>query len=70
MVLSDEKVGWTGRKMREFGVEHVLGAHCTGLNAVHLLRDAARLGRESSVVGAVGSVFTLESGIGLGLLNR
>jgi 7,8-dihydropterin-6-yl-methyl-4-(beta-D-ribofuranosyl)aminobenzene 5'-phosphate synthase len=68
--LTDEKVGWTGSKMHEFGVQHVLGAHCTGLNAVNLLRDAAHLERETSVVGAVGSVFTLEDGIRLGALNR
>jgi len=68
--LADEKVEWTGTKMNEFGVEHVLGAHCTGINAVNLLRDSAHLGRGTSVVGAVGSVFTLEDGIQLGALNR
>ena len=68
--LTDERVGWTGAKMHEFGVQHVLGAHCTGLNAVQLLRDSAHLGRDTSVVGAVGSVFTLEDGIRLGALNR
>jgi 7,8-dihydropterin-6-yl-methyl-4-(beta-D-ribofuranosyl)aminobenzene 5'-phosphate synthase len=68
--LTDEKVDWTGAKMREFGVEHVLGAHCTGINAVKLLRDSAHLGRDTSVVGTVGSTFTLEEGIQLGLLNR
>ena len=70
MVLADEKVEWTGAKMRELGVEHVLGAHCTGINTVELLRDSAGLTRESSVVGTVGSIFTLEDGIQLGLLNR
>ena len=68
--LTDEKVGWTGSKMHEFGVQHVLGAHCTGINAVNLLRDSAHLDRSTSVVGTVGSVFTLEEGIRLGALNR
>jgi 7,8-dihydropterin-6-yl-methyl-4-(beta-D-ribofuranosyl)aminobenzene 5'-phosphate synthase len=68
--LTDEKVDWTGAKMREFGVEHVLGAHCTGINAVKLLRDSANLGRDTAVVGTVGSTFTLGKGIQLGLLNR
>jgi len=68
--LTDEKVEWTGTKMREFGVQHVLGAHCTGINAVKLLRDSAHLGRGTSVVGAVGSIFALEDGIQLGSLNR
>lgn len=70
LALTDEKVDWTGAKMQEFGVEHVLGAHCTGINAVELLRHSARLGRDTSVVGEVGSVFTLEEGIQQGLLNR
>lgn len=70
LALTDEKVGWTGAKMQEFGVEHVLGAHCTGINAVQLLRDSAGLGRDTSMVGAVGSVFTLEDGIKPGRLNR
>ena len=68
--LADDKVEWTGTKMKEFGVQQVLGAHCTGINAVKLLRDSAHLGRGTSVVGAVGSVFTLEEGIRLGALNR
>jgi 7,8-dihydropterin-6-yl-methyl-4-(beta-D-ribofuranosyl)aminobenzene 5'-phosphate synthase len=68
--LTDEKVDWTGNKMHEFGVEHVLGAHCTGINAVKLLRDAAQLGRNTSVVGAVGSTFILGEGIQPGVLNR
>ena len=68
--LTDEEVGWTGARMHELGVQHVLGAHCTGINAVNLLRDSAHLGRKTSVVGTVGSVFTLEDGIQLGALNR
>ena len=68
--LTDQKLAWTGSKMSEFGVQHLLGAHCTGINAVNLLRDSAGLRRDTSVVGAVGSVFTLEDGIRLGALNR
>lgn len=70
LALTDEKVEWTGGKMREFGVEHVLGAHCTGINAVGLLRESAELSRDTSVVGAVGSTFELERGIQVGALNR
>lgn len=68
--LTDEKVRWTGEKMRDFGVEHVVGAHCTGINAVTLLREAGQLSRETAVVGAVGSVFELGEGIAPGFLNR
>jgi 7,8-dihydropterin-6-yl-methyl-4-(beta-D-ribofuranosyl)aminobenzene 5'-phosphate synthase len=70
MSLTDEKIEWTGGKMREFGVEHVVGAHCTGINAVTGLRKAANLSRETAVVGTVGSTFTLGKGIQRGLLNR
>ena len=70
MSLTDQELNWTGAKMHESGVQHLLGAHCTGLHAVELLRDAAGLGRETSVVGVVGSVFTLEDSIRLGRLNR
>ena len=67
---SDEGVAWSGEKMREFGVENLIGAHCTGINAVDGLRAAAHLDRRSAVVGAVGTVFTLEYGIQPGALNR
>jgi 7,8-dihydropterin-6-yl-methyl-4-(beta-D-ribofuranosyl)aminobenzene 5'-phosphate synthase len=70
MSLTDEKVEWTGDKMREFGVEHVVGAHCTGINAITVLRDASNLSRETVVVGAVGSTFTLGEGIQRGMLTR
>ena len=68
--LSEEQVAWSGTKMREFGVEHVVGAHCTGINAVMGLRAGGNYGRETAVVGAVGSTFTLGKGIQRGLLNR
>lgn len=61
---------WTGQKMQEFGVTHILGAHCTGLNAVRGLRDASGSDRMHAVIGSVGSVFTLDGGIQRGLLNR
>lgn len=70
MGLTDQKLIWTGTKMHEFGVQHLLGAHCTGIHPVELLRDAAGLGRDTSVVGAVGTVFTIEDGIRRGRLNR
>jgi 7,8-dihydropterin-6-yl-methyl-4-(beta-D-ribofuranosyl)aminobenzene 5'-phosphate synthase len=70
MSLTDEKIAWTGGKMREFGVGHVVGAHCTGINAVMGLRKAGNLSRETAVVGAVGVTFTLGKGIQRGVLNR
>jgi 7,8-dihydropterin-6-yl-methyl-4-(beta-D-ribofuranosyl)aminobenzene 5'-phosphate synthase len=70
MSLTDDKIEWTGDKMRELGVGHVIGAHCTGINAVAGLRKAGNLSRETAAVGTVGSTFTLGEGIQRGLLNR
>jgi len=67
---TDEQIRWTGEMMREFGVEHIVGAHCTGINPVGQLRESGNYGRERAVVGTVGSVFTLRDGIQTGLLNR
>ena len=60
---SDETLEWTGNKLKEFGVRYLLGAHCTGLEAVYRLRNMLGLTRKTAVVGAVGSSFTLDSGI-------
>ncbi|MFT5232643.1 MAG: 7,8-dihydropterin-6-yl-methyl-4-(beta-D-ribofuranosyl)aminobenzene 5'-phosphate synthase [Candidatus Krumholzibacteriia bacterium] len=68
--LTEEKVTWTGAKMREFGVQHVVGAHCTGINAVTGVRKAAHLDRGTAVVGAVGTAFTVGLGIEAGFLTR
>jgi 7,8-dihydropterin-6-yl-methyl-4-(beta-D-ribofuranosyl)aminobenzene 5'-phosphate synthase len=68
--LTDEQIEWTGSKMREFGVEHVVGAHCTGINAVAGLRTAGNLSRQTAVVGTVGSTFEVGKGIQRGMLTR
>jgi len=67
---TDQHLEWTGSKMRDFGVKHIIGAHCTGINAVTGLRAAGSLNRTNAMVGAVGSTFTLGEGIQPGLLNR
>ena len=60
---SDREVEWTASKLREFGVAHLLGAHCTGIEATYRLRQLAGLDRKTAVVGAVGSSFSLDGGI-------
>ncbi|MGH7525386.1 MAG: MBL fold metallo-hydrolase [Gemmatimonadales bacterium] len=60
---SDEALGWTAMKLKEFGLVHLLGAHCTGIEAVFRIRQRAGLSRKTGVVGAVGSSFSLEDGI-------
>lgn len=67
---SDEQLNWTGDEMKEFHVANILGAHCTGIEAVYRLRDRAGLTRKSAVVSTVGSTFTLSEGIVTGELAK
>jgi len=67
---SDEQLNWTGDEFRQFKVANLLGAHCTGIEAVYRLRQRAGLTRRTAVVGAVGSTFTLDEGIAAGALAR
>jgi 7,8-dihydropterin-6-yl-methyl-4-(beta-D-ribofuranosyl)aminobenzene 5'-phosphate synthase len=66
----DAALDWTGDRLRELGVANLMGAHCTGLEAVYRLRSRLGLDRGHSVVGAVGASFTLERGIDPGMLAR
>jgi 7,8-dihydropterin-6-yl-methyl-4-(beta-D-ribofuranosyl)aminobenzene 5'-phosphate synthase len=61
--LDDARLEWTAARLRELGVHHLVGAHCTGLEAVFRLRDRLGLSRGTAVVGAVGASFTLGKGI-------
>jgi 7,8-dihydropterin-6-yl-methyl-4-(beta-D-ribofuranosyl)aminobenzene 5'-phosphate synthase len=60
---SDEEMEWTAGKLKEFGLAHLLGAHCTGIEALFRIRQRAGLTRKTAVVGAVGSSFSLKNGI-------
>jgi metal-dependent hydrolase (beta-lactamase superfamily II) len=64
--LNDERLDWTAGKMREYGVQYFLGAHCTGVEAVYRIRELNRMRRDRCVVGAVGATFDLERGISQG----
>jgi 7,8-dihydropterin-6-yl-methyl-4-(beta-D-ribofuranosyl)aminobenzene 5'-phosphate synthase len=71
MFAADEAtLDWTGSKLRELGVAHLLGAHCTGIEAVGGLRRRLGLDRRTCVVGAVGAGFDLKDGIRPGLIAR
>ena len=61
--LDDERLDWTADKLRAFGLENLVGAHCTGLEAVYRLRAKDGLSRQTAVVGAVGASFELGKGI-------
>jgi 3-methyladenine DNA glycosylase AlkC len=56
---NDSTLSWTATAFREFGVRYLLSAHCTGIEASYRLRDLAGLTRQTAVVSAVGSSFTL-----------
>jgi 7,8-dihydropterin-6-yl-methyl-4-(beta-D-ribofuranosyl)aminobenzene 5'-phosphate synthase len=61
--LDDERLDWTACRLREFGVHNLVGAHCTGIEALYRLRDRLGLSRRTAVVGAVGASFVLGKGI-------
>lgn len=60
---SEQTLTWTAGKLREFGLENLIGAHCTGVETVYRLRADTGLDRAHAVVGAVGQVFELGKGI-------
>jgi len=60
---TDDQMDWTARKLRKLDLGYLLGAHCTGLEAVFRIRKIAGLSRQTAVVGAVGSSFTLGAGL-------
>jgi len=59
----EESLAWTAEQMREAGVANLLGAHCTGLEALYRLRALLGLDRRTAVVGAVGSSYSSVTGI-------
>jgi 7,8-dihydropterin-6-yl-methyl-4-(beta-D-ribofuranosyl)aminobenzene 5'-phosphate synthase len=61
--LDDAKLNWTADRLREFGLQHFLAAHCTGIEATYYLRQRVGLNRKTCLVSAVGSSFSLENGI-------
>jgi 7,8-dihydropterin-6-yl-methyl-4-(beta-D-ribofuranosyl)aminobenzene 5'-phosphate synthase len=61
--LDDERLNWTADQLKANGLENLLGAHCTGIEAVYRIRQRAGLDRKAAVVGAVGSSFVLGTGI-------
>jgi 7,8-dihydropterin-6-yl-methyl-4-(beta-D-ribofuranosyl)aminobenzene 5'-phosphate synthase len=68
--LEDERLDWTADKLKEDGIENLVGAHCTGLEAVYRMRARLGLSRAHAVVGAVGATFELGKGIDPLLLAR
>jgi 7,8-dihydropterin-6-yl-methyl-4-(beta-D-ribofuranosyl)aminobenzene 5'-phosphate synthase len=63
---ADDRVDWTADKLKQSGVRYLIGAHCTGIEAVYRLRKRMGLNRKTAVVGAVGASFSLADGINPG----
>jgi len=68
--LDDEKLQWTAGRLREFGVQNFLGAHCTGIEATYRIRELAGLTRKTAAVAAVGAEFKLGEGFKPGNISR
>ena len=68
--LPDEKLAWTARKLKEYGVTQILGAHCTGIESLFRLRELMGLTKRTAVVATVGAHFDLTSGVETGSLAR
>jgi 7,8-dihydropterin-6-yl-methyl-4-(beta-D-ribofuranosyl)aminobenzene 5'-phosphate synthase len=66
----DEKLKWTAGKLREFGVQNILGAHCTGIEATYRLRELVGLSRKTAAVAAVGAEFKLGEEIHPGNISK
>lgn len=67
---SDETLAWTAGKLKEFGVRQLMGAHCTGIEALYRLRQLVGLTRETAIVGAVGASYTHGKGFDPTVLAR
>ena len=67
---SEETLKWTSDKLQTFGLDNLVGAHCTGVETVYRLRHDLALDRAHAVVGAVGAKFELGHGISPGEIAR
>jgi 7,8-dihydropterin-6-yl-methyl-4-(beta-D-ribofuranosyl)aminobenzene 5'-phosphate synthase len=67
---SDDTLKWTAGKLHEFGLQNLLGAHCTGIEAVYRLRELLGLPRGTANVGAVGGGFRLDTGLQPGAIAK
>lgn len=68
--LGDEPLKWTSGKLRDLGLQNLLAAHCTGIEATYRIRELCGLSRKTAAVAAVGAEFTLGEGIRPGSISR
>jgi len=71
LFAADEKhLAWTAGQLKAFGVQQLMGAHCTGIESVYRIRDLVGLTRQTCMVGAVGASYSLAKGIVPGRIAR
>ena len=51
----EQHLAWTAAQLKGFGVQQLLGAHCTGIESVYRIRELVGLTRQTCIVGAVGA---------------
>lgn len=66
----DKHLAWTAAQFKGFGVQQLVGAHCTGIEAVYRIRELAALTRQTCMVGAVGASYSLANGINAGRVAK
>jgi 7,8-dihydropterin-6-yl-methyl-4-(beta-D-ribofuranosyl)aminobenzene 5'-phosphate synthase len=67
---NEEHLAWTASQLKSFGVQQLVGAHCTGIEPVYRIRELAGLTRQTCMVGAVGASYSLASGINAGRVAK
>jgi 7,8-dihydropterin-6-yl-methyl-4-(beta-D-ribofuranosyl)aminobenzene 5'-phosphate synthase len=67
---NDQQLAWTASKLKEYQTARILGAHCTGIESVYRLRELLGLTRQTCLVGTIGAVYDLNSGIKTGRIAQ
>ena len=67
---TDQQLAWTAGKLKEYQTARILGAHCTGIESVYRLRELLGLSRQTCLVGTIGAVYDLNSGIKTGKIAQ
>lgn len=71
LFAADEKtLAWTANELKRFQVKELIGAHCTGIEAVYRLRALIGLNRQTCMVGTVGTTYSLARGIEVGRIAK
>ncbi|QDP00967.1 MBL fold metallo-hydrolase [Thalassotalea sp. PS06] len=63
MSASEAQLASTATTLSKMGVKHFIGAHCTGIESTHSLRDKLELNRSNMINGSVGTIYTISEGV-------